>query len=134
MTFMQDSCKPQEHHREGVASHYQPYQRVDASKSRIHGRNPALHQVTAQCRACVAVPEMLEDVIPADLGANQSKLNAVTSKSAQVTLTSRIVPPSHNTNSIRPGRKSHQRTRSSGLSEIPCGLFLRFPRAEINCA
>jgi hypothetical protein len=90
--------------------------------------------VVFACRACVAVPEMLEDVIPADLGPNQSKLNALTSKSTQVTLTSRIVPPSHNTNSIRPGRKSHQRTRSSGLSEIPCGLFLRFPRAEINCA
>jgi len=64
-------------------------------------------------------------------GVIQFRLKAVTSKSTQVTLTKRMVPPSQSRNSMRPGRSSHQRTESSGLSERPERRFLRRDRSAI---
>src|SRR6266487_6922186 len=88
----------------------------------------------AVCCARLEAPARFVDEVPADPGVSNARLKAVTSKSAQVTQTSRTVPPSHKTNSIRPGCNSHQRTRSRRLNEIVECCFLRLVGVAISCA
>src|SRR6266568_8848101 len=86
------------------------------------------------CPDPVEVPDVFVDarlIIP---GVIHSKLNTVTSKSMQVTATNKIMPPSHKTNSICPGRSSHHLTRSIGLRETAICGFLRLLRLEISRA
>src|SRR5215469_6861904 len=86
--------------------------------------NPGVEVRVVVCCACLEVPVKFVDEVPADPGGCNARLKAVTSKSKQVTQTSRTVPPSHKTNSIRPGCNSHQRTRSRRLNEIVDRCFL----------
>src|SRR5215467_7201281 len=69
------------------------------------------------CPDPVAVPVVFVVVALINPGVTHSKLNAVTSKSTQVTETNNTVPPSHKTNSRCPGRSNHHLTRSMGLNE-----------------
>ncbi len=86
------------------------------------------------CCCALPLPALVERELAGVNGTIHWKLSAETSKSRQVTLTKSRVPPSHKINSIRPGRNSHQRVRSSGLNLAACCRCLRLAGRTINCA
>src|SRR5713226_3300948 len=83
---------------------------------------------------CCALSALVERELAGVNGTIHWKLSAEISKSRQVTPIKSRVPPNHKINSIRPGRNSHQRVRSSALNLAACCRCLRLAARTINCA